>query len=190
MFWNDDDRVDNIAVEITKFFFEELKKHKAYKNATPTLSLLTITSNVMYWAGTWATPDWREATKAFAPWANPMHWRDKNWAIASLNSVAKLDYSCAQDWISNTFSIVPKTLWANMEERIDNLTTMMNSYFLKWAHHLNTNVLNREKLIDAYNNPEKYPQLTIRISGYAVIFNRLSKAHQRELIERTFHVKM
>ena len=190
MFGNDDDRVDEIAVEISRFFFKELQKHKAYKNATPTMSLLTITSNVMYWAWTGATPDGREAWKAFAPWANPMHWRDKNWAIASLNSVAKLDYTCAQDWISNTFSIVPKTLWASTKERIENLTTMINWYFLKWAHHLNVNVLNREKLIDAYENPEKYPQLTIRISGYAVIFNRLSKAHQRELIERTFHIKM
>lgn len=187
---NDDDRVDNIALEIEEFFMKELQKHKAYKNATPTLSLLTITSNVMYWSNTWATPDWRKAWVPFAPWANPMHGRDFNWAIASLNSVAKLNYEFAQDWISNTFSIIPTALWIDEEERVENLTTMMDWYFKKRAHHLNVNVMNREMLIDAYNNPEKYPQLTIRVSGYAVIFNRLSKAHQKEVIERTFHEKM
>lgn len=187
---NDDDRVDNIAKDVTEFFFNELVKYKAYKNANPTLSLLTITSNVMYWSNTWATPDGRKSGEAFAPWANPMHGRDHNWAIASLNSVSKLDYKYAQDGISNTFSIVPTALWIDETERVENLVWLMQWYFKKRAHHLNVNVMNREMLIDAYNNPEKYPQLTIRVSGYAVIFNRLSKAHQKEVIERTFHEKM
>lgn len=187
---NDDDRVDTIAQEISSFFFEELKKHKTYKDANPTLSLLTITSNVMYWKNTGSTPDWRKSWEAFAPWANPMHWRDFNWAIASLNSVAKLNYECAQDGISNTFSIIPSALWIDKNEQTENLVSMMDWYFWQNAHHLNVNVMNRELLLDAYNNPEKYPQLTIRVSWYAVIFNRLSKAHQKEVIERTFHDKM
>lgn len=154
------------------------------------MSLLTITSNVMYWKNTGSTPDWRKSWEAFAPWANPMHWRDFNWAIASLNSVAKLNYECAQDGISNTFSIIPSALWIDKNEQTENLVSMMDWYFWQNAHHLNVNVMNRELLLDAYNNPEKYPQLTIRVSWYAVIFNRLSKAHQKEVIERTFHDKM
>lgn len=189
-YWNDDDRVDLMWKEIQKYFMTELSKHKAYKNATPTLSLLTITSNVMYGKNTWATPDGRKAWEPFAPWANPMHGRDHSWAIASLNSVSKLDYNYSQDGISNTFSIVPSSLWPNKEEQTENLVWMLDGYFHKWAHHLNVNVLNREVLMDAYEHPENYPQLTIRVSGYAVNFVRLSKAHQLEVIERTFHERM
>jgi formate C-acetyltransferase len=190
MFWNDDDKVDTIAQDISKYFSEQLKSHKAYKNADPTLSLLTITSNVMYGKNTWATPDWRKAWWAFAPWANPMHGRDKSGAIASLNSVSKLRYENAQDGISNTFTIVPKSLWADQSEQVENLVNMLNGYFFKKAHHMNVNVLNKETLMDAYEHPENYSQLTIRVSGYAVNFTRLSKAHQLEVIARTFHDHM
>ena len=190
MFGNDDDRVDLMWKEIQEYFMSELSKHKAYKDATPTLSLLTITSNVMYWKNTWSTPDWRKAGEPFAPGANPMHGRDHSWAIASLNSVAKLDYNYSKDGISNTFSIVPSSLWANKDEQVDNLVWMLTGYFKKNAHHLNVNVLNRETLMDAYEHPENYPSLTIRVSGYAVNFVRLSKAHQLEVIQRTFHERM
>jgi len=190
MYGNDDDRVDNIAKEMAEYLFEQLKTHKAYKNANPTMSLLTITSNVMYWNNTWATPDGRKAGEPFAPGANPMHCRDHSWAVASLNSVAKLNYEYAQDGISNTFSIVPKTLWADKEEQINNLEWLLTWYFKKNAHHLNVNVLNRELLQDAYEHPESYPQLTIRVSWYAVNFTKLSKAHQLEVIARTFHESM
>ena len=189
-FGNDDDRVDQIAIDITKTFMDKLRKHHTYRDSKQTLSILTITSNVVYGKNTGNTPDGRRAGEPFGPGANPLHGRDVNGAIAVMNSIAKLPFDYAEDGISYTFSITPNTLGKTEDEKINNLISMLDGYFKNTGHHINVNVFDRSLLLDAMDHPEKYPQLTIRVSGYAVNFTKLTREQQLDVIHRTIHEKI